>query len=72
MSQAKVITKNGSVTPSGREKVMEVRSGKSGTGKVLGSVKYWPWSSPSCDAADRIVGEIAAKHGVELIYPELD
>lgn len=72
MSQAKVVTKNGNVTPNGREKVMEVRAGKSGTGKVLGSVKFWPWSAPSCDAADRIVDEIAAKHDVELIWPELD
>ncbi len=72
MSQAKVVTKNGNVTPNGREKVMEVRAGKRGAGKVLGSVKYWPWSTPSCDAADRIVDEIARKNGVELIWPELD
>lgn len=68
MSQAKVHTKNGKMTPNGREKIMEVRAGKLGTGRVLGQVIYWPWSISSCDQADKIVQEIADKNGVELIW----
>ena len=68
MKKAAVVTKNGSMTPNGREKIMELRMGEKGKGKVLGSVKYWPWSGPSCDQADRIIQEIGDRHGVEIIW----
>jgi hypothetical protein len=71
MKPAKVVTKQGRMTPNGREMVMEVRAGEKGAGKVLGSVVYWPWSTPSCDQADRIVQEIAERNNLQLSNEEL-
>jgi len=68
MKKAKVITKNGSMTPNGRERVMSLRMGEKGKGKMLGSVKYWPWSGISCDQADHIIQEIGERCGVKIIW----
>lgn len=43
------------MTPNGRERITEIRAGKRGTGKVLGSVISWPWSYRSGDAASDIL-----------------
>ena len=73
MQKAKVVTKQGSLAPNGRERIMQVRSGEKGTGKQFGpDVVYWPWSAPSCDNADQIAVEIARKNDLELVYDQDD
>lgn len=65
---AKVVTKQGKMTPNGREMVMEVRAGEKGKGKKFGEVIYWPWSPMSSEQADRIVIEIGERAGLELVW----
>ena len=67
MKTAKVVHKQGQMTPNGREAIAQIRMGAKGTGKEVGRVIYWPWSSPSCDQADRIISEIVEREGVELV-----
>lgn len=56
---AKVTSTQGQRTPNGVERVYRVRGGKKGTGKQIGfSVTCWPWSTPSMDAAEKILDEI--------------
>lgn len=68
MKLAKIVTKNGMMTPNGRERVMMLKAGKNGTGEQIGnSVSYWPWSDKSCEQADRIISEIAERHGYKIV-----
>lgn len=56
MKKAKLVTRNGRMTPNGREKVQEVRAGAKGTGRVIGySISWWPWSWRSGEEADRLI-----------------
>ncbi len=58
MKKARLVTRNGMLTPNGREKVQEIRAGAKGTGRVIGmSVAYWPWSWRSGEAADEMISE---------------
>jgi hypothetical protein len=52
---AKVVSRGGQMTPTGRERVTEIRAGKKGTGQVLGAVISWPWSYRSEEMADGIL-----------------
>ena len=70
MEKAKVVYKQGKMTPNGREAIMELRKGEKGAGKKLSSVVYWPWSNPSCEAADRAMVSVAEQQGVELNWGE--
>lgn len=65
--KAAVITKNGQMTPNGRERVMHLRIGAKGTGKELMAVSYWPWSAKSCEQADRYIAAAADRHDVEIV-----
>jgi hypothetical protein len=64
---AKVVIVTGSLTPNGREKIARVKSGSQGTGRQFGpDVIFWPWSGPSCDQADRILGEIVRNNNLKI------
>lgn len=65
MKKARIIEKRNPRCPS-REGRLELRSGRKGTGRLLGAVNFWPDSSRSCDAADRIIYEIADREGVAV------
>jgi len=65
--KAMITTKNGAMTPNGRERIMELRAGAKGTGKVLFQVIYWPWSDKSCEQADEIVFQAARMARVEVV-----
>jgi len=71
MKKAKVVIKQGRLIPNGREARMCLRVGEKGTGKLLGEVIYWPWSAISYDQASEIIKQIAAKHGVEIVWDTL-
>ena len=60
MKKGKLVTRKGSRTPNGYEKRLEVRRGKKGQGKLVGSVSYWPWSPKSVSGAFSLAEEIAA------------
>jgi hypothetical protein len=64
--QAKIIEKQGAQSPNGREMRMELRSGAKGTGKLIQSVTYWPWSPKSVDAASEIMRQSAERAGVTV------
>ena len=64
--KGKLIVKKGSLTPNGRARRLEVRRGKKGQGKLVGSVNYWPWSPKSVSGAFNFAEEIAARAGLEL------
>ncbi len=66
-SKAKIVYKNGSMTPNGRERIMQLRRGANGKGALIQSVRYWPWSHKSEDAADKIIFEAARSAGVEIV-----
>jgi hypothetical protein len=51
----------------GDEMVSELRAGAKGKGRVLASVRFWPWSAPSCKAADRILAAGIRQHNVEIV-----
>lgn len=54
-------------TRNGQERRAELRAGARGTGKVIQVVNYWPDSSASWDAADRVFSEVAAREGYEIV-----
>ena len=65
-AKAKIIYKNGALTPNGREKIMQLRRGAKGTGELIHSVRYWPWSEKSVEAADHSIFEAARNAQVEI------
>lgn len=71
MKKAKVVIKQGRLIPDGYEARMCLHAGKKGTGKLLGEVIYWPWSAISYDQASEIIEQIAAKHGVDVVWDTL-
>ena len=68
MEYAKVVETWGKKTPNGREKKWTLRMGKTGRGKEIASVTYWPWSAASIDAAERVIRAAARRHEVEVIW----
>ena len=50
-----------------KEEELLLRAGAKGTGKVLHTVQYWPWSSKSEEAAYTILYEIAQQLGYEIV-----
>jgi hypothetical protein len=54
------------MTPNGRERVMELRAGAKGTGKLIARVSYWPWSAKSCEVADEYIFTAARREGYEV------
>lgn len=66
--EAKVVQKRGRKTPNGYESRYELRMGRSGTGKLIASVIYWPWSGKSIEAAERTIQAAARQAGVEVIW----
>ena len=44
-----------------------LRAGAKGTGRILHSVRYWPWSPLSCDAADDVLFAAAERLGYEIV-----
>lgn len=53
----------------GSIKVQELllRAGGRGTGRVLHSATYWPWSAKSVEEAHRLLHEAAAQRGYKVI-----
>lgn len=56
----------------GQERRAELRAGERGTGKVIAVVNYWPHSSASIDAADRIFTEAAKRDGYVIVGSDRD
>ncbi len=67
MDKAKVVYKNGNQTANGRERIMELRRGSKGTGEVLATVRYWPWSDKSVESADNYIFQAAKQADVEVV-----
>lgn len=70
--KAKLTSKRGSLTPNGQhERIMQIRAGEKGTGQPIGpAVTYWPWSSASCDQADKIIAEVALNNDLDLDWDD--
>lgn len=51
---------------------LDIRAGKKGTGKVLWSCDYWPWSVRSVEAAYDMAASWAARNGVTLTQHDPD
>ena len=70
---AKVIIKDGPLDPNGQTKIMSLRSGKKGTGKIINSVQYWPWEDASKDEAVKTIYLIANRNNIDnVIWPIQD
>lgn len=70
MKQAHIVTKDfqGKHASGAAERArMELRAGAQGTGQKIHSVEYWPWSTPSIDAAYDAMYEVAKKAGYEIV-----
>jgi len=65
--KAKVVTKNGQMSPNGRERRFELRSGTRGTGRKIAAVTFWPWSPKSVEAAEEYIFAAAQRAGVEIV-----
>ena len=56
----------------GQERSAHLRAGANGTGKILQTVKYWPHSSPSRDAAANIFEDVAKRDGYTIVGSDRD
>ena len=65
--KAAVVSKQGKMSPNGREGRLELRMGENGQGALIQRVTYWPWSPPSCDEAWRAMKAAADRAGVEIV-----
>ena len=65
MSKATIVSK--SIKGNEREAKLELRGGEKGTGRVLHTVRYWPWSGKSVDAAYNMIYNVAEREGVEVV-----
>ena len=64
MAQAKVTNTRGKLTPNGYEYRFRLRLGEKGTGKVIASCTYWPWSEKSIDSAEQYIVDAAKRAGI--------
>ena len=69
--KAKVISRPGSFTPNGRERVWELRAGANGKGRLIHSVVFWPWSGGSVEAAEYSINAAAHRAGYEIVSDEV-
>ena len=49
------------------ERVLRLRAGRNGAGRILKSVIYWPESGQSIDKAYAILEGVAARHDYEIV-----
>lgn len=68
MKKARIVSRRGSRTPEGWERIDEIRMGRKGTGRVVFSVVVWPWSGKSEDVADEWIRREAARQNLDVSY----
>lgn len=70
--KARIVEKQGAITPNGRDAVLQLRKGEKGTGEVVQSVRMWPWSPRSVEAAHDIMRQVADRANLDIVPQDPD